>query len=69
MNQQLKVGEVVVVAWGLAEVRGTITEIYGSATRADVVIEMTPEVSGDVIDEPTTVSLPLESIRRAGVAA
>ena len=69
MNQQLKVGDVVVVPWGLAEVRGTIAEIYGSATRAHVVIELTPDVSGDVVDEPTTVSLPLESVRRAGVAA
>jgi len=69
MNQSLKVGEVVVVPWGLAEVRGTIAEIYGNATRAHVVIELTPEVSGDVVDEPTTVSLPLRSVRRAGVAA
>ena len=53
----------------LAEVRGTIAEIYGNAARAHVVIELTPEVSGDVVDEPTTVSLPLESVRRAGVAA
>jgi hypothetical protein len=42
MNQELKVGEVVIVPWGLAEVRGTIAEIYGNATRAHVVIELTP---------------------------
>jgi hypothetical protein len=60
----------VIVPWGLAEVRGTIAEICGNATRAHVVIELTPEVSGDVVDEPTTVSLPLASVRRrAGVAA
>lgn len=41
MNQPLKVGEVVVVPWGLAEVRGTIAEIYGNATRDHVVIELT----------------------------
>lgn len=69
MNEPLKVGEVVVVPWGLAEVRGTIVEIYGNAARAHVVIELTPEVSGDVVDEPTTVSLPLDSVRRAGIAA
>lgn len=69
MNQELKVGEVVIVPWGLAEVRGTIAEIYGNAARAHVVIELNAEVSGDVVDEPTTVSLPLESVRRAGVAA
>ncbi len=34
-----------------------------------MVIELTPEVSGDVVDEQTTVSLPLGSVRRAGVAA
>lgn len=69
MSQELKVGEVVIVPWGLAEVRGTIAEIYGNAARAHVVIELTPEVSGDVVDEPTTVSRSLESVRRAGVAA
>ncbi|MGH9156799.1 MAG: hypothetical protein ACRD1K_13410 [Acidimicrobiales bacterium] len=69
MYQELKVGEAVIVPWGLAEVRGTIAEIYGNAARAHVVIELTPEVSGDVVDEPTTVSLPLESVRHAGVSA
>jgi len=69
MNQQLKLGEVVVVPWAIAEVQGTIAEISGSATRAHVVVELTPEVSGEVVDEPTTVSLPLESVRRAGIAA
>lgn len=69
MKEPFKVGEVVVVPWGLAEVRGTIAEIYGNAKRIHVVIELTPEVSGDVVDEPTTVSLPVDSVRRAGVAA
>jgi len=69
MNHPLKVGEVVVVPWGLSEVRGTVAEIYGNATRDHVVIELTQEVSGDVVDEPTTVSLPLESVRRADADA
>ena len=46
-----------------------IAEIYGNLARAHAVIELTNEVSGDVVDEPTTVSLPVESVRRAGVAA
>jgi hypothetical protein len=69
MNHELKVGEFVILLWGLAEVRGTIAEIYSNAARTHVVIELTPEVSGDVVDEPTTVSLPLQSVRRADVAA
>ena len=69
MSQALKVGKVVIVPWGLAQVKGTVAEVYGSAPRIHVVIELTPEISGDVVDEPTTVSLPLDAVRRAGVAA
>lgn len=64
MDEALKLGEVVIVPWGLAEVRGTVAELYGSAPRAHVVVELTPAISGDVVEEPTTVSLPLDSVRR-----
>jgi hypothetical protein len=69
MNEPLKRGETVIVAWGLAEIRGTVVELYGASPRTHIVVELTPEISGDVVDEPTTVSLPLAAVRRAGVAA
>jgi hypothetical protein len=68
MDEELKVGEVVVLQWGLAEVRGTVAEIYGRAPRTHVVVELTPSVSGDVVAEPTTVSLPIEDVQRAVAA-
>ena len=30
---------------------------------------LTPEVSGDVVDEPTTVSMPIDSVKRVAPAA
>lgn len=34
-----------------------------------VVVELRPELSGDVVDETTTVTLPLAMVRRHGGAA
>lgn len=62
-------GDEVAISWGLAEVHGTIHEIYGPPTRRHVVIMLTPEVSGDVVDEPTTVSVPLDAVKRVEPAA
>ncbi|HEV2362214.1 MAG TPA: hypothetical protein VGS21_10970, partial [Acidimicrobiales bacterium] len=62
MKVQLKVGDEVTIAWGLDEIRGRITEIYGTAPRLQVVVELTPELSGYVVDRPTTVSLPADDV-------
>ncbi|MCC6225875.1 MAG: hypothetical protein IT195_05675 [Microthrixaceae bacterium] len=69
MDSELKIGESVIVPWGLAEVRGNVVEVYGRGQRVHVVIRLSPDVSGDVVDEPTTVSLPIDDVRRVGVAA
>lgn len=42
--------------------------LYGPPRHRHVVIMLTPEVS-EVVDEPTTVSLPLEGVRRVSPAA
>ena len=55
-------GTVVTFPWGLAETRGTVVEVYGPAGRPQVLIELTPELSGDIVDEPTTVSFPLDAV-------
>ncbi len=65
MDHDLNVGDVVTFDWGLAEVRGTVAEIYGREPRVHVVVELSPDVSGYVVDEPTTVSLPISRVRRA----
>jgi hypothetical protein len=66
---ELSYGEEVEISWGLAEVHGTVHEVYGPSARRHVVIMLTPEVSGDVVDEPTTVSMPIDSVKRVAPAA
>jgi len=69
MNPTFKTGDQVLVLWGLAEVRGTIVEVYGAHARPHVVVELTPELSGEIVAEVTTVSLPADAVRLVTVAA
>lgn len=66
---KLAYGEEVLIPWGLDEVRGTVREIYGQAGREHVIIDLTPELTGTVVFEATTVSLPIASVKRAQPAA
>lgn len=63
MNTALKSGDQVLVLWGLAEVLGQVVEVYGPPARSFVVVELTPELSGEIVDEPTTVSLPIDAVQ------
>lgn len=69
MTQSIGAGMTVVIPWGVGEVRGTALEVYGTEPRAQVVVELTPELSGYVVDEPTTVTVPLSAVRPLGTAA
>jgi len=62
----LQYGDLVAIPWGVGEVRGHVHEIYGDAPRRYVVVRLTPELSGFVVDEETTVTMPYDSVR--GVA-
>jgi len=44
-----------------------LDEVRGSAVQ--VVVELTPELSSYVVAEPTTVTPPIDAVRRAEVAA
>ncbi len=68
MAHTLKVGDAVVIPWGLDEVRGTVAEVYGPVHDRRVVVALTPEMSGFVVDEPTTVSFPVGWVRPAVAA-
>lgn len=68
MAHSLKVGDAVVIPWGIAEVRGTVAEVYGPANDRRVVVALTPEMSGFVVDEPTTVSYPVDWVHPAVTA-
>jgi len=61
-------GEEVSFPLGLEEVHGTVHEVYGPPGHRHVVIMLTPEISG-VVDEPTTVTLPLDDVKRVAPAA
>jgi len=69
VSENLEVGDKVVIPWGLDEVHGTVAEVYGNPPRLQVVVALTPELSSYVVDEPTTVTMPLSAVRRAGLAA
>ncbi len=69
MANTLKPGDEVVVDWDLDEVHGTVAEIYGQGPARRIVVELTPELSSFVVDEPTTVTLPVAAVRPAGVSA
>lgn len=68
MKDDLAYGDLVVFRRGLAEVRGTVAEVYGPKDNRRVVIALDPEVSGYVVDEPTTVALSVEDVRRVVAA-
>lgn len=68
MKDDLAYGDLVVFKRGLVEVRGTIAEICGQQGNRRVVIALDPEISGYVVDEPTTVALPVERVRKVVAA-
>lgn len=68
MKDELHYGDLVVFHRGLVEVRGTVAEFYGTKDRRKVVIALTPEISGDVVDEPTTVALSVDDVRKVVAA-
>lgn len=69
MSEELQVGDTVIIPWGLDEVRGNAVQVYGTPPRLQVVVELTPELSSYVVAEPTTVTLAIDAVRRAEVAA
>ena len=69
MAAEPKFGDVVDVLWGLNTVAGKVINVYGPPLRRHVTIELTPELSSYVVDEPTTVSVPLSAVRRRRVAS
>lgn len=60
----LSYADEVVIPWGLDETRGTVQEIYGPPGRRHAVIVLSPETSG-VVDESTTISMPLDAVKKA----
>ena len=69
-NEDLEFGDEVLIPWGFeVDVRGTVREVYGPPARRHVVVLLTPEVSGAIVDEPSTVSMPIDSVKKVAPAA
>lgn len=64
-RKDLRYGDEVIVPWGYIELRATVREIYGDHPNVKVVVNLTPELSGDVVCEPTTFVVPLSEVRKA----
>lgn len=43
-------------------------EVYGTPPRVHVVVKLTRELSGSVVDEPTTVSLRIDAVKKVAPA-
>jgi hypothetical protein len=69
LDDHVAIGDDVVIPWGVDEVRGKVVEVYGNAPKVQVVVELQPELSSYVVDDTTTVTLPLSAVRRSGAAA
>lgn len=57
-------GDEVMIPWGSTEVRGRVAEVYGPPAKRRVLVALEPELSSYVVDEPTTVSIPLTDVKR-----
>jgi hypothetical protein len=69
-NEALEFGDEVLIPWGFeVDVRGTVQEVYGPPARRHVVVLLTPEVSGAIVDEPSTVAMPIDSVKKVAPAA
>ncbi len=62
MKDMPQYGGLVVFRWGTGEVQGTVRELYGRDEDRRVVLTLTPEISGYVVDEPTTFALSVNDV-------
>jgi hypothetical protein len=69
MAQGLSVGDIVLFPHSGGMSKGSVREIYGDPPRVKVVITMTPELTGEEIEEPTTVVWPIERVSLVQSAA
>jgi hypothetical protein len=66
MADTLKYDDLVAFWWGTAEAHGTVCEFYGPKEDRQVVLTLTPEITGDVGVEPTTPGFSVGDVRRVG---
>lgn len=52
MAHKFKFGEIVIIPWGITEVRGTVREIYGPADLSEVTIARLSRCFDDPVPNP-----------------
>jgi hypothetical protein len=62
LTEKFSVGDIVLFPYVGRMRKGTVREIYGIPGRVKVVINMTPELTGIGVMEPTTIVFPIERI-------
>lgn len=68
MNEP-QTGQRVLVEWGLdAQVGAEVIEVYGPPALRHVLVRLTPQLSSDVVDEPTMLSVPLSAVEQVETA-
>lgn len=66
---ELRPNDQVLVDFGLeGQVRTEVEQVYGPPGRRHVLVRLSPEVSGDVVDEPVTISVPLAAVNAVQTA-
>lgn len=69
MIEEPTYGEVVEFNWSKhIQMRGRVREIYGEPGNRQVVLDLLPELSPDLVYEPKTLALELSEIRRTAAA-
>jgi hypothetical protein len=56
------------VPYAFADVEAEVDHVYGPPARPHVLVWLTPELSGEVVFEPATFSVPLEVVKPASPA-
>lgn len=64
MTEEPEYGELVSFRRGLVEIIGTVAEIYGPENNRRVVVNLHPDISGETVDEPTTMALSVDDVER-----
>lgn len=65
----LRFGERVLIEWGLdGRVQAEVEQVYGPPALRHVLVRLSPDVTGDVVDEPVTISVPLGAVYQVEAA-
>lgn len=66
---ELSYDQPVLIPWGLDTVLGHVEQVYGVGPARRVVVRLQPEESGFVVDEATTVTLPIAAVKPVSAVA